>query len=56
MQAAISGFSASRHAMGPETSGPMTPVVWLMITPGQAARMASLQALATSGSHDGKCP
>ena len=33
-----------------------TPVVRLMITPGQAARIASQTSAATSGSHDGRCP
>ena len=56
MQAAISGLVRLRQATGPEMSAPITPVVWLMITPGQAERMASTASAATRGSQLGRCP
>ena len=44
------------QASGPLMSLPMTPVVRLMMTPGQAARMASTTSWATSGSQLGMWP
>ena len=49
-------FTRRMQAAGPLMSWPITPVVRLMITPGQASRIASTMAAATSGSHDGRCP
>jgi len=42
------------QACGPETSLPMIPVVRFRITPGQAERIASQTAAATSGSQLGR--
>src|SRR5271157_1004269 len=37
-------------------SSPTTPVVWLIMMPGQASRIAATMAVATLGSHEGQCP
>lgn len=41
LQAAISGLVRQMQATGPEMSAPITPGVRLLITPGQALRIAS---------------
>lgn len=56
MQAAISGRSARIAAHGAETSGPITLVVMLMITPGHASRTACVISVQICGSHVGRCP
>ena len=52
----ISGFVRACTARGPERSGPTTPVLLLISSPGHSARMASTIAAAMSGSQVGNCP
>ena len=52
----IGGVEAMRAEAHVNSVDPEVPVVWLMITPGQASRIACWISLLTLTSQDGKCP